>query len=83
VGYPQGGAGMAIISAKKVIVKLLDGTVIKGSVTARGKIRLSDLFNETENPFIIMFDIQTQEKLGKVLFINKNQIVWVSPLDQV
>jgi len=72
---------MATVNAKEIIVKLLDGTIIKGSVTIRGKVRLSDLFNESENQFIIMFDIAAKEQLGKVLFVNKSQIVWVSPLD--
>ncbi|MBC8463974.1 MAG: hypothetical protein H8D61_03250 [Deltaproteobacteria bacterium] len=64
------------------MVKLIDGSLIKGSVTIRGKIRLSDLFNDTDNQYVVMFDIATEKEMGDVLFVNKNQIVWVSPLDR-
>ncbi len=73
---------MAVLNSKQIVVKLTDGTLVKGSVTIRGKIRLSDLFNDTDNQYMVVFDIATEKQMGDVLFINKNQIVWVSPLDR-
>ncbi len=73
---------MAVLNSKQIVVKLNDGTLLKGSVTIRGKIRLSDLFNDTNNQYVVMFDIAAEEQMGNVLFVNKDQIVWVSPLDR-
>jgi len=73
---------MAVLHSKQVMVKLADGTLTQGSVTIRGKIRLSDLFNDSDNQFLVMFDVQADSKMGRVLFVNKEQIVWVSPLDE-
>ena len=46
------------------------------------KERVSDLFTKTDNPFIVLFDVEHRDISGKVLFINKNNIVWVEPEDQ-
>ncbi len=73
---------MAVLNSKQIVIKLTDGTLIQGSVTIRGKIRLSDLFNDSENQYVVMFDIAAEKQMGNVLFVNKNQIVWVSPLDR-
>ncbi|MEE8542206.1 MAG: hypothetical protein V3S66_11150 [Desulfobacterales bacterium] len=74
---------MVELNSKQIMIKLTDGTLIKGSVTIRGRIRLSDLFNDTNNQYVVMFDIAAEEQMGNVLFVNKDQIVWVSPLDKL
>ena len=73
---------MVELNSKQIMIKLTDGTLIKGSVTIRGRMRLSDLFNDTNNQYVVMFDIAAEEQMGNVLFVNKDQIVWVSPLDR-
>jgi len=73
---------MTVLNSKQIVIKLTDGTLLEGSVTIRGKIRLSDLFNDTNNQYVVMFDIAAEEQMGNVLFVNKDQIVWVSPLDK-
>jgi len=74
------------LKSQKIVVQLADGTEIKGKVRIRGSsslgdTRLSDQINADDYPFIILFDVDHREDLGKVLFINKSHIVWISPLD--
>jgi hypothetical protein len=40
---------------------------------------VSDLFLKTDEPFIVLFDAEHKEGSGKVLFVNKNHIVWAEP----
>lgn len=72
--------------SQEIVVQLADGTEIKGKIRVRGSsglgdTRLSDQINTDDYPFIILFDVDCREELGKVLFINKSHIVWISPLD--
>lgn len=72
--------------SQDVVLKLVDGTQIRGRIRLRegpglGATRLSDLINSDDDPFIILFDVDYREELGKVLFVNKSHIVWMSPLD--
>ena len=43
--------------------------------------RISDIFTKGRNPFIVVFDVMSEGQTGGVLIINKNKILWVSPLD--
>ena len=42
---------------------------------------MSDLFTKTEDPFIVLINVKGLEGSGDVLIINKNNIVWVEPVD--
>jgi len=66
---------------RNVTVRTIDGTTLLGKVNIGIKDRVSDLFTKTENPFIVLFDVEDRDISGKVLFINKNNIVWVEPED--
>ena len=70
------------IESPAVIVKLIDGTTVKGKINIRGKMRLSDLFKEGSEQFLILFDIKIPDRSENVIFINKNQIIWAMPLDK-
>lgn len=72
---------MAEMEVKEIIVRLVDGTTFKGKTNIRDKNRLSDLLNKDESPFLIMFDVNMVGYEGKVVFLNKNQIMWASPTD--
>jgi hypothetical protein len=52
-----------------------------GKVNLGIKERVSELFTKTENPFIVVIDVEHQDIQGRVLFVNKNNIVWVEPED--
>lgn len=43
--------------------------------------RVSDIFTKGKNPFIVVFDAILEGQPGRVLIINKNKILWVSPED--
>jgi small nuclear ribonucleoprotein (snRNP)-like protein len=66
---------------RRVNVKTLDGSVLNGKVNIGSDGRASDLFARTDQPFVVMVDVQVEDALHKTLFINKNHIVWVEPED--
>jgi hypothetical protein len=43
--------------------------------------RISDIFTRGSHPFIVVFDVAIEGQEGRVLVINKNKILWVSPED--
>jgi hypothetical protein len=43
--------------------------------------RISDIFTKGKNPFIVVFDATIEGRAGRVLVINKNKILWISPED--
>jgi len=73
--------GMKEMNAQSVLVKLLDGTTVKGKTNMGSHNRLSDCLNREESPFLVVFEVSLQGQAGKVLFINKNQIMWAMPID--
>ncbi|OGP69478.1 MAG: hypothetical protein A2Y80_06400 [Deltaproteobacteria bacterium RBG_13_58_19] len=65
-----------------VIIKLLDGSIIKGKINvagADGTHRVSDLFVLRKDQFIVLTEVESGEIPGKVLIINKDSIMWVVP----
>ena len=43
--------------------------------------RISDIFTKGKNPFIVVFDAVVEGQADRILIINKNKILWVSPED--
>ncbi|MFA5183551.1 MAG: hypothetical protein WC405_19760 [Syntrophales bacterium] len=43
--------------------------------------RISDIFTKGKNPFIVVFDAVVEGQADRVLIINKNKILWISPED--
>jgi hypothetical protein len=43
--------------------------------------RASDIFTRGKNPFIVVYDATIEGQPGRVLIINKNKILWISPED--
>ncbi len=66
---------------RPITIKTIDGSTIQGKVNLGVKERVSDLFTKSEQGFIVLVDATTKEGAGKVLFVNKNHIVWVEPED--
>ena len=69
------------MNTQEMLIKLLDGTMIKGKTNMGSHNRLSDHLNRNESPFLVVFEVSLQGQTGKVLFINKNQIMWAMPVD--
>lgn len=72
---------MKEMNAQSVLIKLLDGTTVKGKTNMGPHNRLSDCLNRVEDPFLVVFEVSIQGQTGKVLFINKNQIMWAMPTE--
>jgi hypothetical protein len=64
---------------RSVTIKTTDGSTINGKVNLTSKQRVSDLFTESSSPFLIMVDAVTRDGTGKILFINKEHIIWAEP----
>ena len=64
---------------RNITVKTTDGATFSGKVNIGIKERLSDLFTKPEKPFIILLNGEQEERAEKVLFINKNHIIWAEP----
>jgi hypothetical protein len=73
------------IDARKVAIKMVDGSMVHGKVNIYHDEevvqRVSDIFTKVSDPFIVVFDVTTEGKSGRVLIINKSNISWVSPED--
>ena len=67
---------------RNVTIRTIDGSTLLGKINIGIKERVSDLFTKTESQFIVLLDVEHRDISGKVLFINKNNIVWVEPEDQ-
>lgn len=72
---------MAEKNARQLILKLVDGTTVKGWTNIRNFNRLSDALNSDDKPFVTLFDVSMQGHVGQVLLVNKRQVMWTMPLD--
>ena len=66
---------------KKITIKTSDGETIQGKVFLKENSRVSDLFTQSESPFIVLVDALLRSGQGKTLVVNKEHIVWVEPED--
>ncbi len=69
--------------AKEISIKLVDGSLIKGKVNLHHDEhmieRVSELFTQINDPFLVVFDATFEGKVGRVLIVNKRNIVWAAP----
>jgi Family of unknown function (DUF6812) len=74
------------VNARAVTVKLVDGSLVNGKINLhRSDVeisRVSDLFTKITDPFIVVFDATAEGKTGRVLILNKRNIVWIAPEDE-
>jgi hypothetical protein len=66
---------------RKVTIRTIDGSTLLGKVNIGIRKRVSDIFTKTDTPFIVLLDAEHRDITGRVLFVNKNNIVWVEPED--
>ncbi len=67
------------INYKKVTVKMADGLVYTGKVNIHNCSRLSDFFRNTNDRFLVA--ITEPDETEKVMFLNKNFILWAETTD--
>lgn len=73
----------ARIAESLVSVKTVDGSLLRGKINLGNEKRVSDIFIQSVNPFIVLFDVASQSVASKVMIINKNHIVWIEPEENV
>ena len=62
-----------------VKVKMKDGTEITGKLNIGEYARVSDLFRQSSDQYFVLSDAEHRGSSGKVVIINKSEIVWVEP----
>ncbi|OGP84477.1 MAG: hypothetical protein A2V87_05955 [Deltaproteobacteria bacterium RBG_16_58_17] len=67
-------------SKSDVSIKMVEGSVLRGKITLETGKRVSDIFTQADNPFVVLCDVVGSQGTGsKVMIVNKNHIVWVEP----
>ena len=62
---------------KNVVLKLSDGSIIKGKINIRGDMtRMSDFFRHSQEQFFVIVSEESEEDSKNVFFVNKNYIIW-------
>jgi small nuclear ribonucleoprotein (snRNP)-like protein len=73
------------LDARPVTIKLVDGSLVQGQVNLHHDEavvqRVSDIFTKLPDPFIVVFEATAEGQSGRVLILNKSNIIWVSPED--
>lgn len=71
--------------SREVSIKLVDGSLVKGKVNLHHDEhmiqRVSEIFTQVKDPFLVVFDATFEGQSGRVLVINKQNIIWASPED--
>jgi len=66
---------------RRITLRTSDGETIQGKVFLTPETRVSDLFTQSDSPFIVLVDALLRSGQDKTLIVNKNHIVWVEPED--
>ncbi|MBW1693255.1 MAG: hypothetical protein JRJ41_03665 [Deltaproteobacteria bacterium] len=64
-----------------VTIKIKDGTIITGKLNIGDYPRVSDLFKQSPDQYLVLADAEHRGSSGKVVIVNKSEIVWVEPED--
>ena len=72
---------MRAMKCSRVSIKLVDGTVMNGTVNSGSSRRLSDFFNKSDPAFLVIFDVSVGTRHHEVLFVNRRHILWAKPED--
>jgi hypothetical protein len=65
--------------AVEVNIKTSDGAVTTGTIHLNAEQRISDIFTESAEPFLILLDATSTTPSGQTLVINKKHVVWIEP----
>lgn len=71
------------LEARELTIKLVDGSLVKGKINLHHDEhmiqRVSEIFTQVMEPFLVVFDATFEGQSGRVLVINKQNIIWASP----
>ena len=62
-----------------VVVKIKDGTTISGKINIGQFQRVSDYFRQSSDQYLVLSDAEHRGMSGKVVIINKQEVVWAEP----
>jgi len=68
---------MYVTNFTDIVAKMSDGSMIKGKVNIQN--RLSDFLKYSPEQFVVIVSEESGVDSKKVLFVNKNYIVWAGP----
>jgi hypothetical protein len=66
---------------RDISIRTSDGSTFLGKINLCHHKRISDLFKNPCEQFIVLVDVMFRESTEKTVIINKNHIVWVEPGD--
>jgi hypothetical protein len=66
---------------RPVVIKLKDGTTITGKLNIGDFPRVSDYFKKSPDQYLVLSDAEHRGMSGKVVIINKHEIMWAEPED--
>jgi hypothetical protein len=73
------------IVARAVVIKMMDGSVIRGKLNLHREEqlfqRLSELFTQQADPFVVVFEATFEGNADRIFFVNKRNILWASPAE--
>jgi len=75
------------IQDRKVTIRLVDGSLVKGKINLHKHKdesiiqRPSEMFTKHQDPFVVVFEATFEGVSDRVVFINKRNILFVSPDD--
>jgi hypothetical protein len=67
---------------RSVVVMMKDGTTITGKLNIGEFGRISDFFRRSQDQFFVLSDAGHKGACGKVVIINKSEILWAEPEDK-
>jgi len=66
---------------RQVNIRTTDGSTFSGKINLGYNKRISELFKNPGDQFIVLVDVIFRDFPEKVVIINKSHIVWVEPGD--
>jgi hypothetical protein len=72
---------MRPMNCRRVSIKLVDGSVVNGTVNIGRSRRLSDFFNKYDSTFLVLFEVTVDAQNYEVLFVSRQHILWAKPED--
>jgi hypothetical protein len=64
---------------KTIMMRIEDGSTLVGQVNIGYRKRLSDIFRDPQEQFIILINARRRDNPETVIFVNKRSIMWAEP----
>ena len=66
---------------REVTIRTSDGSTFSGKINLGHNKRISELFKNPGDQFVVLVDVVFRDTPEKVVIINKKHVVWVEPGD--